>query len=80
MHGSITTRQRFGIGLRAILWFLLALLAFLGFVAIGQASLWIIAALVVLGILLQQQNPAWKVESVKWTRTLAAPKHLTGKL
>jgi hypothetical protein len=80
MPDSITTRQRFGISLRTILWFLLVVLAFLGFVAIGQASLWIIAALVVLGILLQQQNLAWKVESVKWTRTLAAPERLTGKL
>lgn len=30
--------------------------------------------------ILQQQNPAWKVESVKWTRTLATPEHLTGNL
>jgi len=69
MHGSITTRQRFGIGLRAILWFLLALLAFLGFVAIGQASLWIIAALVVLGIVLAV--PIWGVRRF-FTRDKAA--------
>jgi hypothetical protein len=27
-----------------------------------------------------KQNPAWKIESIKWTRTLATPEHLTGTL
>jgi hypothetical protein len=59
MSDSITIRQRCGIGLRAVLWFLLALLAFMGFAVIGQASLWIVAALLLLGILLAV--PIWWV-------------------
>ena len=29
---------------------------------------------------LMQREPGWKVESVKWMRTIAAPEHLEGRL
>lgn len=29
---------------------------------------------------IMQREPGWKVESVKWMRTIAAPEHLEGRL
>jgi len=29
---------------------------------------------------IMQREPGWKVESVKWMRTISAPEHLEGRL